>query len=147
MNDALGWLLAVHLAATAVMWTLIAFVQAVHYPMFALVQPDRYREFQTFHMNRITWIVLPALACEGLIAGWFVCVQDGLCPTLANVGGGLYLVNFALTFLGAVPLHERLATGFDDRTLKRLLRVNLARCALQTGRLIVAALLAAMGRV
>lgn len=146
MNDALGWLLAVHLAATAVMWTLIAFVQAVHYPMFELVRPDRYSEFQRFHMNRITWIVLPALASEGLIAGWFVWSREGLCPTLVNAGGGLYLLNFVLTFLGAVPLHDHLATGFTERTLKKLLRVNLARCAVQTGRLIVAAMLVAMGR-
>jgi hypothetical protein len=43
---------------------LIWFVQVVHYPLFARVGGDGYREYQIEHMRRTGWVVGPAMLAE-----------------------------------------------------------------------------------
>ena len=118
-------MLLISLAAAWYMVGLVAFVQTVAYPQFGRVGAA---EFVVYHKAHTTWTgvaVLPVMLIElvtaiGLVAGdthaawrWF---------SLALVG-----VAWAATFFEAVPMHERLKTGYDAAALRRLLIANAVR--------------------
>ena len=58
-------MLTVHLAATAAMVGLLWFVQLVYYPLFALVGPDGFVEYEHSHQQRTSYVVGPLMAPRG----------------------------------------------------------------------------------
>ena len=128
------WIL--HLAATLYMTGLIWFVQVVHYPLFGQVGDGTYSTYQRAHMERTTWVVLPPMLVE-LAASVYLAVVDrpASIPTEeAWIGLTLLVLIWISTFLVQVPLHNRLATAFDERVHRSLVRTNWARTLLWTSR-------------
>lgn len=121
-------LLLLHAAATLTMFGVILMVQLVHYPLFRYVGTGQYTTYQAEHMRRISWIVGPAMTLELATAVWLVAVPPAGVST-GVVWGGLALVVliWATTGLIHVPLHARLATGFDAAAHRRLVRLNWVR--------------------
>ncbi len=118
----------VHVASTWMMVGVIWVMQLVHYPLFAYVGADTYSTYQTLHMNRITWIVLPVMAIElvtaiALVAGYVPAVSPGL----AWGGAGLLALVWILTGLVYAPLHGALSSGFDPQIHRWLVTSNWAR--------------------
>ncbi len=121
-------LLSVHLAATAAMFGLIWFVQVVHYPLFAAIGRDGFAAYETAHRRRTAFVVGPLMAAEGLTAEMLVIAPP--------VGVGLALPVAGVVVLGVihmstvwlqVPRHAELNEGYDDATLRRLVRSNWVR--------------------
>jgi hypothetical protein len=120
--------LSAQLAATWTMVGVIWFVQVVHYPLFALVGPEGFADYERAHRWRTSFVVGPPMAVEAVTA--IILVLDppaGLDRTLALVGLGLLVVVHASTVGLQVPAHERLAGGFDPDVARRLVRSNWVR--------------------
>ena len=120
--------LLLHAAATLAMGGLIWSVQVVHYPLFAKVGSAAFRDYHAAHMRRMTCVVGPLLAVEGLSALWLVLEPPA--PDLSPwtfAGGVLYLVAIGSTAFVQVPLHRRLEGGFDREVIARLVATNWVR--------------------
>lgn len=125
---ALKGLLLLHAAATLTMFGVILVVQLVHYPLFRFVGTATYGAYQSAHMARITWIVLPAMLVELLaalaVASW---QPFGMPPWQAWTGLGLVGLIWASTGLLQAPIHQSLMAGFDPDAHRRLVMTNWIR--------------------
>lgn len=140
MNVVPELLIGAHAAVTLFMVGVIWFVQVVHYPLFARVGSG-YATYQIEHMRRTGWVVIPPMLAE---AGLVFLITVGsllplgfdtsLSPVGASVGAGLLAVVWGSTFFVQVPLHERLARGFDAELAGQLVRGNWIRTLAWTGR-------------
>ncbi len=124
-------LLLAHVAATITMFGVILVVQIVHYPLFGRVGAPAYAAYQAAHVQRITLVVLPAMAVELLTAIGLVWWRPFELPAW-QVWTGLVLVAFlwASTGLVQAPLHGSLSEGFDAALHRRLVATNWLRTAL-----------------
>lgn len=128
-------LLLIHVGATLAMVGLIWLVQLVHYPLFALVGPNRFRTYHAAHASQITWIVAPVMGIELITALLLALAPPAGVPAPAVwVGLALVAVNWGSTALLQVPLHSRLAGGFDAAAHASLVSTNWIRTAAWTAR-------------
>lgn len=129
-----------NLATAAALCGLIWTIQLVHYPLFALVGEAQWTRYEAEHQRRITWLVLPLMSANVLLA----------LALLGRGGDGAALANAVLAvgiFLGTgvvyAPLHGRLARGFAPERIALLVRLNWARTVAWTAQLGVALVLVA----
>jgi hypothetical protein len=114
------------LALTGVIWL----VQIVHYPLFSFVGTEKYRLFHFAHMNRISYVVAPLMIAEAVSAALLVFYPPPEADwRVLYVGAGLVVVVWLSTFFLQVPLHEKLAQGFDRETHNSLVLTNWIRTA------------------
>jgi len=119
--DSTVW--AVQIFTCVYMAGVISVIQLIHYPSFVQIDSDRFAEFHRNHSNALGVIAAPAMCAELGSAIW-IAKDGGLWP-LVNLGAVITL--WGITFLVSVPLHNRLAKGFDMATWTRLLRTNWLR--------------------
>jgi hypothetical protein len=124
---------AVHLALTAAyagfQWT----VRALVYPQFALVPPSAFPAYERRHQQRISRVVGPLFAGQGVTTLWLLADRPGGTPLLPVLAGAACLAAvLGATALGAVPLHRRLQESWDDAAHRRLLRVDTVRAVAAT---------------
>ena len=119
------------LAMTGVIW----FVQIVHYPLFLRVAPVNFIAFESQHATRTGWVVGP-LMCLELAASLALLVPafrpEKISQSLAWTGASLTVVIWISTMFIQVPLHTRLAAGFDVKTISALVQTNWIRTAAWT---------------
>jgi hypothetical protein len=112
---------------------LVWFVQVVHYPLFARVGEDGWLDYHAEHTRRTGWVVgAPMLVQLGTAAALLATRPDGVGLTPVIAGLALTLAIFALTFLAAVPGHDRLARAWDPVVARALVRTNALRTAAWT---------------
>jgi hypothetical protein len=138
-------LLAVHLALTAAyagfQWT----VRALVYPQFALVPAVAFPGYEGRHQQRVTRVVGPLFAGQGVTTLWLLADRpEGTPLTPVLAGAACLAVVLAATAVGAVPLHRRLGAAWDETAYRRLLRVDSVRAVAATAGT-VAALWALLG--
>ena len=135
-------ILSLHCASTLALLGLIWFVQVVHYPLFSLVGREHFVEYERLHQMRTTWVVAPLMSIEALTAS-LILVSNLTSPerTLAWFGWILLLLIWLSTAFLQVPLHRRLAAGYDSRTATRLVRSNWVRTIAWTVRGVIALML------
>lgn len=128
MND----LLLLHGAAAWALTGLIWTIQLVHYPLFSEVAKERFRAFEEAHQRRITLIVAPLMLGE---------VGSAALLLLRGFGDPWFLTSllplgiiWLSTALLQVPLHSRLARGFEPSAHQRLVRSNWLRTVSWTAR-------------
>ncbi len=130
-------LLLLNLASTLAMTGIIWFVQVVHYPLFASVGADGFVRYEALHATRTGWVVAPLMLVE--LATSLALLAPSLRPanvsaTLAWLAAGLVGVIWLSTGLLQVPLHNRLAQGFDAELVARLVATNWIRTVAWTAR-------------
>lgn len=133
------WVAAVHCVATLTLVGLIWFVQVVHYPLMAAVGDHRFRAYAREHASRTSWVVTAPMLLEAATA--IAMVVEPPAATVRPVvwvGLALLVLVWASTFGLQVPCHRRLASGFDPRVHRRLVRTNWIRTLAWTGRAPVA---------
>ena len=117
-----------HFYCTVFMAGLIWTIQIVHYPSFGFVKEDRYREFQHFHMSRITYIVGPLMIIE-VLTGALVLYKN-----YTNIPYVISVVLLALIWLNTaflnVPIHNKLLSKGDEGLFKQLVLSNWPRTIL-----------------
>jgi len=126
-------LLVLHAAATFSLLGLIWVVQLVHYPSFAWVRREEFSRFAKFHVDRISFIVVPLMFLE-LFTGAGLCLlrPDRVPAPWAWAGLGMIAAIWLVTALVSVPMHRRLLQGFDEKALRLLLGWNWIRTGLWT---------------
>ncbi len=119
------YLFLLQLFATVFMTGVIWVIQVVHYPLFALVGPENYTQYQHEHERRITWIVGPVMLLELATAVLLVAYPP------ARMSRSLFIVNLSLlvliwlsTAFLQVPQHQRLEAGFDAAVHAALVASN-----------------------
>ena len=135
------WVLVASTVAAWGMVGLIWMVQIVHYPMLvhysAAVPGTAARD----HAHRISFVVGPLMAVEGVTAlillGWR---PDGMGWLAAWGAAALLGIALLSTVLVQVPLHKRLGQGHDPDAAERLLRTNWVRTVAWTARGVVLAI-------
>ncbi len=115
-------LVSFHHAATWALIGLIWTIQLVHYPLFANVGRESFVAYHLRHTRRITWIAAPLMLGELVTAGLLVfggSRDPWLLASLVPLG-----FNWLSTGLVQIPLHQKLAAGFDVRGHQRLVATN-----------------------
>jgi hypothetical protein len=131
-------LLLVQAAATWFMTGVIWLVQIVHYPLFVHVGPDDHAAFHRRHMRLITWIVAPVMLVEaGTALAMTIWLPAGVQRWQALLGAALVVGLWVSTALLQVPAHERLAQGFEEAKLRRLVHGNWVRTVMWTLRAVL----------
>ena len=133
----------VHAGATWFMVGLIWFVQIVHYPLMGAVPASAFSEYAAAHQRRTSWVVGPVMFLEAGSALLLVLMPDaqmGGTPT-RWIGLGILAFIWVSTFAVQVPLHAKLAMGFDRVVWHRLVITNWLRTIAWSARGIVALLL------
>ncbi len=129
-------LLLLHTAATLAMTGVIWFVQLVHYPLFPYAAEGDFRAFALDHQRRTSWVVVPLMLTEAGTATLLLSSDSD--PVKIWLGGGLLVSIWISTALVQVPLHGRLAEGFDPKAARRLVTTNWFRTAAWTARAVIA---------
>lgn len=120
-------------AATSVYMTgLIWFVQVVHYPLFARIPSAQFQDYEQRHQRLTSFVVAPVMLLE-LAASVAILVVGPLSKSNL-VASALTGVVWASTLGLQMPLHDRLAKGFDAAAIQVLVRSNWIRTVAWTVR-------------
>ncbi len=140
MNPAVAQIAAVaQVIASVGMFGVIWIVQLVHYPLMRFVSGPEFAAFETAHRRRISWVVGPLMAVEGLcVLAFLFAPPAGLVWWLPWAGAVAEAVAIGTTVFVSAPLHERLNARFDPAALDRLIATNWIRTAAWTARAAVA---------
>ncbi|MCX7600544.1 MAG: hypothetical protein N2Z75_01235 [Meiothermus sp.] len=136
MNEGLfKGILLLHFAATWFLVGLIWMVQVVHYPLFARVGSAEFVGYETAHASLISLLVGPLMLLElltaiALVSLWPSSLPGWLGWLLLALLGAVWLT----TLLVSVPLHARLAAGFDAGAHALLVGSNWIRTLAWTAR-------------
>lgn len=107
---------------------LIWLIQIVHYPLFAKVSPEKFREYADDHQRLITFIVLPLMFVElGTSFLLWTSRPANVTNTAVIAGIVLVLAIWASTFFLQVPQHAKLSLGFDAGAHASLVNSNWIR--------------------
>lgn len=133
-------LLVAHWVCNLLMTGLIWFVQVVHYPLMAKVGKESFSLYSQLHQRKTTLVVAGPMLLEAATAA----ALFGLHPTLLlspyfAVATGLLLVVWISTAFLQVPLHGKLANGFDESIISKLVLTNWIRTIAWTVRAILLA--------
>ncbi len=104
---------------------LIWFVQVVHYPLFGAVAPADFRAYEARHQALTTWVTAPPMLVELGLSLVLVYLRPDL--RLVWWAAALTILVWASTFFWQVPLHGRLALGFDSEAWRSLVASNWVR--------------------
>ena len=116
--------IAATLFLTGVIWT----TQLVQYPSFAFFNAETFTKHHDEYRLWITPVVAPAMVIELLTAILLLFYPlENIDTKLVWFGLSLILIIWASTFFVQVPLHEKLARGFDAQTIANLVNTNWIR--------------------
>jgi hypothetical protein len=104
---------------------LVGLVQAVIYPSFLEVAPERFPAWHRTYTGRITGFVVPLMFLQvGLIAE-----ATWRCPRAGNLlAAGAVAIAWVSTFTLSVPCHAALTSGgWDAAVIRRLVATNWIR--------------------
>ncbi|MGC8758779.1 MAG: hypothetical protein ACP5VC_02370 [Bryobacteraceae bacterium] len=133
-------LLVLHAAAAWFLAGLVWFVQLVHYPLMAEAARADFVRYEALHQRRTTWIVAPVMTLEAALTAWLTAHPPADVPGWSVLAAAVLLAGiWASTFAVQVPIHARLAAGFDVRAHRRLLRSNWFRTVAWSLRAVIAA--------
>jgi hypothetical protein len=114
-----------HLVSTLLMVGIIWFVQVVHYPLMGCVGTDHFRRYSQLHQSLTTVVVTGPMLLEAVSAIclfiWFPAFRSSWVFLVAT---GLIGLIWASTVWWQVPLHQALASGYDDEQIRRLVQTN-----------------------
>lgn len=149
MNPRIAEITAVaQVVASVGMFGVIWMVQVVHYPLMRFVSAERFTRFETAHRVRISWVVGPLMAVEGVcVLAFLFAPPAGLAWWLPWAGAAAEAVAIGTTVFVSAPLHERLNAHFDQASLDRLVATNWVRTFAWTARagVAIAMLVAVLG--
>ncbi|MFK7800932.1 MAG: hypothetical protein AB8G95_04820 [Anaerolineae bacterium] len=127
-----------NLTSTIFMCGVIWIVQLVHYPLFAKVGSELFREYHGDHNTLISLVVVPAMLIELGASAFFIFDRpESVTSVEAWIGLGLVLLAWGSTFFLSVPAHNLLVGGFDAQAHSTLVQTNWVRTFAWTAHSIV----------
>ena len=124
----------IHFLSTSLMVGIIWVIQLLHYPAFHFIKESDYVEFQHFHMQRISFIVVPVMVLELFSAFMLVYYIQSNLLILCLI---ILLFIWLITFIFFTKLHQSLLDGYDKTIVDKLVRINWSRTILWSIRLII----------
>ena len=127
-------LFKINFISTSVMSGVIWVIQLLHYPSFHFINEKKYVDFQHFHMERISFIVIPVMIIEfasALLLAYF------FGSSLTIILLALILGIWGITFIFFTNMHQKLTNGYDPTIVRRLVQINWSRTILWSFRLII----------
>jgi len=124
----------IHTISTSIMVGVIWVMQIVHYPIFRFVNKEEYHDFQNFHMQRITYIVVPSMIVE-LLSGIIVLYLNINISFQFQASMALLIIIWLLTGFVFSNIHNNLLNGFNHKTGHSLILWNWVRTTLWSIRL------------
>jgi hypothetical protein len=136
--------------STVTSWAMVGLIwliQVVHYPMLAGYSAALPGRAATEHSRRITPVVGPFMAVEGVTAlALMAAPPAGVSWILMWAAGSLLGIALLSTVVFSVPQHTALAKGHDADAASRLVQTNWYRTIAWTARgLVLAAALVQAG--
>jgi hypothetical protein len=122
--------------ASSIMVGVIWVIQLVHYPSFNYVEKQRYSNFQSFHMMRISYVVIPVMLAELLTLVLLIYTMDEIEIALV-LSGTILLMIWFITAIFFSSAHQKLTLGYDKSVVRDLIKMNWSRTLLWTFRLIL----------
>jgi len=122
----------IHFASTAVMVGVIWVIQLLHYPTFHYIEKNNYSQFQKFHMNRISYIVIPAMVIEMLSGIMLVIINDDFIISFSFL-----VCIWIITFVFFTNIHQRLLSKYENTAVEKLVNLNWIRTVFWTVRLVI----------
>ncbi len=122
VNVAWWWAQA---ASTWFLVGLIWVVQIVIYPQMARMVTEGFPAWHRTYTQRIAWVVAPMMVLETALAGWWVLSSPN--SGFAWAGASLVMIIWGSTFALQMPMHRRLAGGWDEPAIGRLVATNWVR--------------------
>lgn len=146
-----GWLLQAVLIAQIIgsggMFGVIWVIQLVQYPLMRKVPVGAFREFEQEHQRRITFVVGPLMALEGLcVLAVFFLRPTCLSFAIVLAGGLVEAVAIGTTAVVSAPMHGRMAASGRPDLLDRLIATNWIRTAAWSARAALAIAMLAICR-
>ncbi len=119
-----------HLVSTLFMVGMIWTVQLVHYPLMALVGPERFQAYEAAHSPRMAAVVMFPWAIQGItVAAMLITAPEGVPVLLIRAAAAAAAVPVLVTVIASIPAHARLADGYDRDAHRTLVRTNWIRTA------------------
>ena len=123
----------IHLIATSMMVAIIWIVQILHYPTFLFINKKQYTDFQQFHMNKISYIIVPIMAVE-LFSGLGILFIIQKQQISFYVSFALLILIWMITGLLFTKYHSDLSKKYNEETILQLIRFNWIRTLFWTMR-------------
>lgn len=131
----LAHLALVHAGVTAALAGLIWVVQLAVYPLFDGVGAAQFSAYHRRYVRAVTFVVAPLIGTELLTAA--LLAWQGVRGPLFLGSLVLIAMIWAVTFAVEVPLHRRLARGYDAEAHRQLVFANWARTLAWTARAVM----------
>ena len=144
LDSALLW---THAAATTGLAGLVWVVQVVVYPSFRAAGPTAaWPAVHAHHTRAMAAVVTLPWAVQGAtLAALLLRLPDGVPVPLLLLTGVLAATTVIVTGVWSVPLHGRLARGYDEALAGRLITTNWLRTLAWTGGAACALTMAGLG--
>ena len=126
LGDHSSSMLFLHILSTAIMVGIIWVIQIVHYPSFHYIDKNRYVSFQNFHMNKISYIIVPIMAVE-LFSGLGILFIIQEQQISFYVSFALLILIWMITGLLFTKYHSDLSKKYNEETILQLIRFNWIR--------------------
>lgn len=131
-------LLIVQIVSTLMLTGVIWVIQLVQYPFFSYVEKANFPKYHAAYTFWITPIVAPLMIVELLTAVLILFYPPNyLDYKLFVFGLILCLAAWLSTFFIQIPLHDRLAAGFDAEAHAALVKTNWIRSLAWTARAVL----------
>ncbi len=121
-------ILILQIASTLVLVGVIWIIQLVQYPFFSEVHKDNFPKYHAAHTFWITPVVAPAMIVELVTSILIIFYAPvNIDPKLLYFGLFLTIIVWLSTFFIQIPMHNKLALGFDAQAHKTLVNSNWIR--------------------
>ena len=121
-------LLLSQIASSLIMFGVIWIIQLVQYPFFSYVNAENFPKYHSAHTFWITPIVAPTMIVELFTSILIIFYPPlNIDAKLLYVGLFLTLTAWASTFFIQIPLHNKLANGFNADAHRSLVKTNWIR--------------------
>lgn len=122
-------LLLINICITAALVGFIWLIQILVYPSFKVISSNGWSAFHQHHTRAISWIAIPLMLTELFLAIYLVFKEMN---TFNSILLAIVIMIWLITFLAAVPLHNRISMQKDNALITKLIRVNWMRTILWT---------------
>ena len=127
--DIMEAILFFHFFLTFFMTGIIWLIQLIHYPSFSFIDKNMYSKFQTFHMNRISFLVGPIMILE-LLSGFYLLLFFYSESNFFVINFILNILILNMTIIVFATIHKKLIEGFKFSLFAKLISMNWIRTIL-----------------
>jgi uncharacterized membrane protein len=118
-------LLSINLTTSLYMTGLIWFVQIVHYPLFAQIPIESFKEYEQRHQTLTSFVVAPVMLAE--LAASIAILAAAPTNRLFWITSALTALVWLSTLLIQMPLHAQLSQTHSLEAIHKLVNTNWLR--------------------